>query len=70
METLCHVEHWAWKGQDVVIRVYRQARERYTAETVLDILDKVVTDGRSVDEVLRAHLRILPIALLERGLWD
>ncbi len=69
MDIVYYVEHWVWKGQDVVTRVYRQA-ERYTAESALDILDKVVTDGRSADEVLRAHLRVLPLALLARDLWD
>ena len=51
----------------MMTRVYRQARDCYTAETVLDILDKVVTDGRSEDEALQAHLRVLPLALLARG---
>ncbi len=70
MDTVHYIEHWVWKGRDVVTRVYRQARDCYTAESALDILDKVVTDGRSADEVLRAHLRVLPLALLARGLWD
>ncbi len=67
MEAVYYVERWVWKGQDMMTRVYRQARGCYTAETVLDILDKVVTDGRSEDEALRMHLRVLPLALLARG---
>ncbi len=70
MDTLYYVEHWVWKGQDMMTRVYRQAKDCYTAETVLDILDKVVTDGRSEDEALRTHLRVLPLAMLSRGLLD
>ena len=70
MDTVHYIEYWAWKGQDMMTRVYQQARERYTAETALDILDKVVTDGRTADEVLRAHLRVLPVTLFARGLWD
>ncbi len=65
MDIVYYFERWVWKGQDVVTRVYREA-ECYTAESALDILDKVVTDGRSADEVLRAHLRVLPVALLAR----
>ena len=41
MDTVHYIEHWVWKGQDIFTRVYRQA-ERYTAELVLDILDKVL----------------------------
>ncbi len=70
MDTVHYIEHWVWKGQDVVTRVYPQARGCYTAESALDILDKVVTDGRSADEVLRAHLRVLPVALLARDALD
>ncbi len=70
MYTLYYVEHWVWQGQDMVTRVYRQASGCYTAETGLDILDKVVTDGRSEDEALRTHLRVLPLAMLSRGLLD
>ncbi len=70
MDIVYYVEHWVWKGQDVVTRVYRRARDCYTAESALDILDKVVTDGRSADEVLRAHLRVLPVALLARDALD
>jgi hypothetical protein len=33
MDTVHYFEHWVWKGQDIVTRVYRQARDRYTAES-------------------------------------
>ncbi len=67
MDTVYYVEHWVWKGQDMMTRVYRQARGCYTAETGLDILDKVVTDGRSEDEALRTPLRALTLAILVHG---
>ena len=70
MDKVHDIEHWEWKGQDVVTQVFQRSRDCYTAESALDILDKVVTDGRSEDEALRAHLRVLPVVLLARGLWD
>ncbi len=37
MDTVHYIEHWVWKGEDIVTRVYRQARDCFTAETALDI---------------------------------
>ena len=70
MATLHYTKHWVWKGQDMMTRVYRQATECYTAETVLEPDDRIITDAPSEDEALRTHLRVLPLAMLSRGLLD
>ncbi len=70
MDTVYYVERWVWKGQDMMTRVYRQARDCYTAETVLEPDDRIITDAPSEDEALRMHLRVLPLAMLSRGLLD
>ncbi len=67
VDALCYVEHWVCKGQDMMTTVYRQARECYTAETILEPDDRIITDAPSEDEALRTHLRVLPLALLARG---
>ncbi len=70
MDVLYYVEHWVWNGQDMMTGVYRQATECYTAETVLEPDDRIITDAPTEDEALQAHLRVLPLAMLSRGLLD
>ena len=70
MDASCGVEHFLWHDQCYVIHVYRHAdrsaRCAYTAETCLGPGDKIVTDGRSPDEVLRRLQALLPVALHAR----
>jgi hypothetical protein len=61
------VEHWWWEDQCYLISVYQDARRAfYTAETRLGPGDKIISDGRSVEDALRKHRMMLPVALLAR----
>ena len=55
MDAVCCIERWRWQGQAHETWVYRRAGNRYTAETCLGPGDRIVSDGRSEDEALRAH---------------
>ena len=65
-------EHFLWQGQRYLVRVYRypngKARSSHVAETVLGPEDVVISDGCSVEEVLRKQQSILPPAILSRSI--
>jgi hypothetical protein len=67
VDAVCKVEQWQWEGQSYLITVSRHSRGTYTAETELGPGDRIISDGRSAEDVLRAHRAMLPLALLARG---
>ena len=67
MDALCWVEEWLWYDQRYVIRVHRRDGGTYMAETLLRPGDKLISDGDSIESVLRTHKAMLPLALMARA---
>ncbi len=65
-------EQFLWEGKSYLMHIYRhrQARERgsHMAATTLAPGDTIITDGRSVEEVVLKQQRVLPLAILSRAL--
>jgi hypothetical protein len=67
MDALCWTEPFVWHGQCYDITVSRQTGGKcYTAETVLGPGDKVISDGRSVEDAVEQLRDVLPVAF---GAW-
>jgi hypothetical protein len=65
MDALCWTEPFVWHGQCYDITVSRQTGGKcYTAETVLGPGDKVISDGRSVEDAVEQLRDVLPV-----GVW-
>jgi hypothetical protein len=71
-EELLFRTQFLWQGHWYPIYIYRhrQARARcsHMAATTLAPGDTIITDGRSVEEVLLKQQRVLPVAILSRAL--
>ena len=65
-------KNFLWDGKSYMVNVYRRSQEKergsHMAETTLGPGDRVISDGRSPEEVLRQHQTILPVAILSRSL--
>jgi len=72
LEELLFSERFLWEGKYYLMHVYRhaQARQRcsHMAATTLAPGDTIITDGRSVEEVVLKQQRVLPLAILSRSL--
>jgi hypothetical protein len=70
-EPLCS-EQFIWEGKCYLMHVYRHAqtlqRCSHMAATTLAPGDTIISDGRSVEEVLRKQQSILPLAILSRSI--
>lgn len=67
MDTASHVEYWWWGSEWYLIYVREDAsRKLSTAETQLGPGDRVISDGRSVEDALQMHWAVLPLALCAR----
>ncbi len=71
-EKLLFSEHFLWDGKCYLMHVYHRplngGRGSHMAETTLGPGDRVISDGRSPEEVLQKHRTILPVAILSRAL--
>ena len=70
MGALCWVEEWLWYNQRYIIRVHRRDSGTYAAETLLRPGDKLISDGDSVEAVLRTHKAMMPLALKARAVLE
>ncbi len=70
MGALCWVEEWRWYNQPYIIRVHRHDCGTYAAETLLRPGDKLISDGDSVEAVLRTHKAMIPLALRARAVLE
>ena len=65
-------EHFRWEGKIYLVQVYRypdgKPRCSHVARTALGPDDYVISDGRSVEEVLHKQQTILPLAILSRSI--
>jgi len=65
-------ERFLWDGKSYVVHVYRHAAKHercvHMAETELSPGDTVISDGRSPEEALYKHQKILPLAIWSRSL--
>ncbi len=73
MEELVLSTQFLWEGKAYPMHIYRQSqvRERgsHMAATTLAPGDTIITDGRSVEEVVLKQQRVLPVAILSRSLF-
>jgi hypothetical protein len=61
MDTLCKVEHCWWEDQCYLIYVYQDARSAfYTAEITFGPGDRIISDGRSMEDALEQLRDLLP----------
>ena len=70
MNRLCRIERFRLQGMGFETWISRTDKGHYSAMTRLGIGDRVISDAPSEDEALRTHLRVLPLALMARGLLD
>ncbi len=70
MNRLCRIERFRLQGMGFETWISRTDKGYYSAMTRLGIGDRVISDAPSADEALRTHLRVLPLALPARRLWD
>lgn len=58
------IQHVA--GQDYEVTVYARPDGSHVAKTTFSPVDVIVNDGRSLEDVLDRHQRVLPLAINSR----
>jgi hypothetical protein len=65
-EILVHKSIHHVAGQDYEVAVYARPDGSHVAKTAFSPVDVIVNDGRSLEDVLEKHQRILPLAINSR----
>jgi hypothetical protein len=65
-EILVHKSIFHVAGQDYEVAVYTRPDGAHVAKTSFSPVDVIVNDGRSLDDVLAKHRRVLPLAVNSR----
>ena len=71
-DELLFSKQFLWEGKSYLMHIYRhvpgQKRYSHMAATTLAPGDTIISDGRSVEDVLQKQQHILPLAILSRSL--
>lgn len=65
-EILVHKTVQNIAGQDYEVDVYARPDGSHVAKTSFSPVDVIVNDGRSLEDVLERHRRVLPLAINSR----
>jgi len=65
-EILVHKSIFHVAGQDYEVAVYARPNGAHVAKTSFSPVDVIVNDGRSLEDALDRHQRVLPLAINSR----
>jgi hypothetical protein len=69
-EILVHSCDLPVDSESYEILIYSRPDGSFVAKTVLDVYDIIINDGLTLDDVLKKHSELLPLAIKSRRLFS